>query len=492
MSRDRSSNPEPENPGRRQFVQTGVAAAVAAAVTPASLAQTVSAPEKRPNLVFLYTEGHRADCLSLVGHPLLKTPNMDRIGSEGIRFPNAFCTNALCAPARASAMTGLWSRTTGALDNKGAHIPLPSDIPVFTDYLRDAGYETCIVGKVHIRNGLRERYWDYYLGVNAPATNYYKPKMAEGKNGKIGPDQVWNEGYCDDFVTDRVLEWLKQPREKPFALLLWYQTPHAPFFRARRHLDLYNGVKIPKPATFDDDAKGYPGKPKPFRVADNKIGTVDTGDAARSLEEIAKDYYAGLVAIDENVGRIFKHLEDHKIMDETAIVQSADHGYFLGEWRLFDKRLMHEPSIRVPMMIRYPKRIKAGLVKQQMVLDVDLAPTMLDLVGLPVPKHMQGKSMLKLVEEANPDWRTQWLYDYYEFPGNENVAPHRGVRTETHKFIHWYTQSPEEFEMYDLANDPGENHNLYGNPAFAALQSDLRKRLDKLLEEIPERKEGVA
>ena len=479
---------------RRQFLQASVAAAAGTAIPASASAQTAAdAPAGRqPNLVFLYTEGQRWDCLSLAGHPLLKTPNMDRIGREGARFENAFCTNALCAPARASAMTGMWSRSTGALDNKGAHVPLAKDIHVFTDYLREAGYETCIVGKVHIRNGLKERYWDYYLGVNAPSTNYYKPKMAEGRKGVIGEPQVWDEGYCDDFVTDRVLDWLKQPREKPFALLLWYQTPHAPFFRPRRHLDLFKGVDIPKPATFDDDLKGYPGKPTPFRKADNKIGTIDTGDAVRSLEELCKDYYAGLMAIDENVGRIFEHLDTHKIMDDTAIIQSSDHGYFLGEWRLFDKRLMHEPSIHVPMMIRYPKRIKAGSVHKEMVLDVDIAPTVHDLLGLPIPKQYQGRSMLDVIHHKGAPWREEWLYDYYEYPGNENVAPHRGIRTSTHKLIHWYTQSPEEFELYDLGNDPTETRNLYGHPDQATLQTDLKRRLAKLLQSLPERKEQVA
>ncbi|SDE93081.1 sulfatase [Terriglobus roseus] len=479
---------------RRQFVQGGAAAALGAAVAP-NLARALPIEEeapakdgKKPNLIFLYTEGQRWDCLSSAGHPLLKTPNMDRIAHEGVKFENAFCTNALCAPARASAMTGMWSRSTGALDNKTVNTPLPSDIPVFTDYLLEAGYETCVVGKVHMRNGMKEKHWDYYLGVNAPATNYYKPKMAEGKNGKIGPVQVWNEGYCDDFVTDRVLDWLKQPREKPFALLLWYMTPHAPYFRARRHLDLYNGVKIPKPASFDDDLKGYPGKPTPFKTADNKIGTTDTGDAVRSIEELCKDYYSGLVAIDENVGRIFKHLDDTKAMDDTAVIHSSDHGYLLGEWRLFDKRLMHEPSIRVPMAIRYPNRVKAGAVKKEMVLDVDIAPTVMDLVGLPIPKQFQGRSMLDVVDNKGPAWRKEWLYDYYEFPGAENVAPHRGVRTDTHKFIQWYTQSPQEFELYDLKNDPNEAHNLYGDPKYAAIQKDLEARLAKLLTEIPERK----
>ena len=477
---------------RRQFLQAGVAAAAGTAFPAAAAAAAAPPPPgKQPNLVFLYTEGQRWDCLSISGHPLLKTPNMDRIGREGARFQNAFCTNALCAPARAAAMTGMWSRSTGALDNKGAHIPLPTDIHVFTDSLRDAGYETCIVGKVHIRNGLKERFWDYYLGVNAPVTNYYKPVMAEGKNGTIGEPQVWDEGYCDDFVTDRVLDWLEKPRDKPFALLLWYQTPHAPFFRPRRHLDLFNGVDIPKPATFDDDLKGYPGKPKPFRIADNKIGTMDTSDAVRSLEELCKDYYAGLMAIDENVGRVFKHLDDHKIMDDTAIIHSSDHGYLLGEWRLFDKRLMHEPSIRVPMMIRYPRRLQAGTVHQDMVLDVDIAPTVHDLLGLPIPKQYQGRSMLDAINRKGAPWRQDWLYDYYEYPGAENVAPHRGVRTATHKLIHWYTQTPEEFELYDLAADPLEMHNLYGDPQHAAVQAELKRRIQTLLHSLPERKEQL-
>lgn len=469
---------------RRQFLQGSAACALGAAISP-QVAEALPKEGSRPNLVFLFTEGQRWDCLSSAGHPILKTPNMDRIAHEGVSFKNAFCTNALCAPARASALTGMWSRTSGALDNHTVHSPFPPNISIFTDQLREAGYETAIVGKVHVRNGLRERYWDYYLGVNAAMTNYYKPMLAEGRNGKIGPLKRWNKGYCDDFVTDQALEWLKQPRKKPFALLLWYQTPHAPYFRPRRHLDLYNGIPIPKPATFDDDLKGYPGKPTPFRVADNKIGTTDTGDAVRTVEELCKDYYAGLVAIDENVGRVFDLLEKEKLMDDTAVIHGSDHGYLLGEWRLFDKRLMHEPSIRVPMSIRYPKRIKAGLVRQEMVLDVDIAPTVMDLVGLPIPKQYQGRSVLDLLDGKGPSWRKDWLYDYYEFPGDENVAPHRGVRTETHKFIHWYTQSPNEFELYDLVSDPGETQNLYGLPEHSSIQESLRKRLAELLIEIP-------
>jgi arylsulfatase A-like enzyme len=475
---------------RREFVQKGLAATGAAVLgaRPAE-AGVQGVGGKRPNLIFIYNEGQRADALSMAGHPILKTPNQDRIGREGLYFNNAFCTNALCAPARAAAMTGMWSRSTGALDNQLLNTPLPKDIPVFTDQLREVGYKTAILGKVHTRNALKERYWDYYFGFNAPNTNFYNPRYAEGRDGKIGPEKVYKNQYADDLLTDKALGWLEQEKDsdKPFCLMLWFQTPHAPYFRARRHLDLYNGLAIPKPETFDDDLKGYPGKPTPFVDADNKIGTTATGDAVRSLEELCKDYYAGSVAIDENIGRVMAFLERTGKMDDTAIVVTSDHGYFLGEWRLFDKRLMHEPSIRVPMMIRYPKRIKAGTVKDEMVLDVDIAPTLLDLAGLPAAKTMQGRSMLEIGSKDAAPWRREWLYDYYEYPGNENVMPHRGVRTQTHKLIEWYTTEKREWEMYDLVKDPKEIHNLYGRPEHAALEADLKTRLERLLKATPVR-----
>lgn len=195
-------------PSRREFLQGGLAAtgvAVAASLLPAK----AQPEEKRPNLLFIFGEGQRADALSLAGNSILKTPNMDRIGKEGVWFKNAFCTNALCAPARATALTGMYSHMTGAIDNThfDVNTPLPADIPLFTDLLHEAGYEVAIVGKVHVKNGVKERYWDYYFGFNSPATDYFKPTFAEGRNGKIGPDTAYDE-YADDLVTDRALAWL--------------------------------------------------------------------------------------------------------------------------------------------------------------------------------------------------------------------------------------------------------------------------------------------
>lgn len=474
---------------RREFMQGGLAVAgTLLASQIGGVAASAEAAHKRPNLVFFFGEGQRASALSIAGHSILKTPNQDRIAREGIRFQNAFCTNALCAPARATTLTGLYSRSTGALSNEHLNVPLPADIPLFTDLLREAGYEVAILGKIHIRNGVEERYWDYYFGHNSPSNDYVNPVFKEGRKGKVDPQKQYSNVYPDDLTVDRALAWLEEDRgDKPFCLLLWFVAPHETFFRPRRLLDLYNdGTIIPKPDTFDADLKGYPGKPKSFIEAENKIGTTSRHPTANSLEGLAKNYYAGLVAVDENIGRVLSYLEKKNILDDTAIVTGSDHGYFLGEWRSFDKRFMHEPSIRVPLAIRYPSRIPAGTLRDEMVLDTDLAPTFLDLAGVPIPPHLQGKSVLPLAKSPDPSFRKEWYYEYYEWPNPEHVRPHRGIRTKRYKLIHYVDQN--EFELYDLASDPDEKQNLYGTPEHQGLQQDLLNRLEKLRAAIPERK----
>lgn len=476
-----SNNSSEQGQTRRDFLQTGTAAIGASAVESRGRAQNPPGRRKRPNIVFFFGEGQRGDSLSLAGNPILKTPNHDRIGREGVYFPNSFVMNALCAPARAATLTGMYSHSTGALGNDTTH-PLPASTPMFTELLHEAGYEIAMCGKAHLGNGAKDRYWDYYFAYNAPGTDYYHPVVWEGRNGKItGPHT--HAGYADDVVTDCALDWLKQPREKPFCLLLWWTAPHAPFYRARRHLDLYNGIPIPKPATFDDDLKGYPGKPLAFREANNKIGTtILGGDDPRSLEELVKDYYAGLVDIDENVGRVLDWLTETGQLDDTVVLHSSDHGFFLGEWRMYDKRFMHEPSIRVPTMIRYPKEFPPGRVVEAMVLNLDIGPTLLELAGIEIPSKMQGRSLVKLAKGEPAQWRKDWLYEYYEYPESQRVRPHRGVRTDRYKLIHYYRE-PEEWELYDLETDPDERNNLYGRPEHAGLAEQLKRRIAELRRE---------
>lgn len=475
---------------RRTFLKIGAGAVAGLMARPEARAAAPGGPQttanRRPNILLLIGEGLRSDELSFAGNPIIHTPNLDRLGYEGINFKNTFVINALCSPSRATILTGLYSHTTGCLDNRNRLIP--RQFPIFTDLLHEAGYETGCFGKAHIREALTDRYWDYYFGFDGASTNYYHPRIAEGTGGHVGELQVYH-GYVDDLVTEKAVSWLSQGREKPFCCVFMFQAPHAPFYRSRRNLDLYNGVPIPKPATFDDDLKGYPGKPRAFADADNKIGTTILGaDDPRSLEEMVKDHYAGVVNNDQNFHSLLEALEKTGKLDDTVIILTSDHGFFLGEWRFYDKRFMHEPSIRVPLLIRYPKLIQAGTVVEKMALDLDLAPTILELAGVEVPKEMQGKSLVPFLKGSEPpSWRTDWLYEYYEYPGNQQVKPNRGVRTDRYKLIHYY-EPPQEFELYDLQNDPGELYNLYGDPRYADLFHHLMDRLHQLRVETGDRK----
>lgn len=473
----------PANPSRRDFLHASAAAVAGCMTARESPAGAMQPPALRgqPNILLLVGEGLRADELSFTGNPIIHTPNLDRIGYEGINFKNTFVTNALCSPSRANILTGLHSHATGCLDNRNRVIP--SSIPIFSDLLHQAGYDVSCFGKAHMGNALTDHYWDYYFAFNGASTNYYHPRIAEGRGGHVGEPQTYH-GYVDDLLTEKAVEWISEERTKPFFCLFMFQAPHAPFYRSRRNLDLYNGVAIPKPVTFDDDLKGYPGKPRAFAEADNKIGTTMLGDDdPRTLEETVKDHYAGVVNNDQNFQSLLGAIDKAGKLDDTVIILTSDHGFFLGEWRLYDKRLMHEPSIRVPLLIRYPKLIQAGSSVEKMALSLDLAPTILDLAGVPIPQPMHGKSLVPFLSGTEPPfWRKDWLYEYYEYPGNQQIKPHRGVRTERYKLIHYYS-APEEFELYDLQNDPGEIYNLYGDPRHAELFKQLIDRLQALREE---------
>jgi arylsulfatase A-like enzyme len=468
---------------RREFLKAGAGAlgALRIAGNSSGVASGKPAPSaRRPNFVFFLGEGVRADEFHSTGNRIISTPHLDRIVREGITFRNAFVTYALCLPSRASIMTGLYPHATGAIDNRSRIIP--DDVPTIADMLRDAGYEIAFFGKAHIEN-LYKREWDMYFGIQAAGANYYHPVITESSHGVVQPAKQYH-GYVDDILTNRALEWLGQKHDRPYCLFFWFVAPHAPFYRPRHLLDLYNGVRIPKPATFDDDLKGYPGKPLAFKNADNKIGTTVLGDDdPRSLEELVKDHYAGVLSNDENAGKIMDAIEKAGTLDDTAIILSSDHGFFLGEWRFYDKRFMHEPSIRVPLSIRYPRLLQTGVARDEMALNIDLPPTILELAGIKPPEWFQGRSLVPFMKGAAPsDWRKDWLYEYFEYPGAEQVKPHRGVRTERYKLIHYFL-APQEFELYDLHEDPGELHNLYGDPRYAKLTKDLMDRIEQLRKE---------
>ena len=461
-----------------KYLAGATAASACGLGTLESFAQQLSGQGKQPNIVCIVGEGLRWDELSSTGNKLIQTPSLDRIGQEGCTFRNAFVVNALCLPSRATMLTGMYSHTTGAVSNVEGEIP-----PRFTlvsDLLQKAGYETAFLGKSHIQGALMEHNWDYYFGFVGQA-DYYRPRITEGVRGKYGPAKLYEGEYVDTLLTRKAVEWLQQERSKPFCMFLWFYAPHAPFYRPKDMVNDLNGVPIPKPASFDEDLKGYPGKPRAVADADNKIGYSEVfNDDPRSLEELVKNHYVGVQDNDRNVGAVWQELERKHIVNETAFLLSSDHGFFLGEHHLYDKRLMYEPSIRIPMMVRCPGRVKAGTKSDEMVLNLDVAPTLLDIAGLPVPGGMQGKSMMPLAEgKANISWRKDWLYEYYEYPGFENVRPCRGVRTDRYKLIHFFIE-PQEFELYDLQADPDEMNNLFGQPGYEELTAHLKGRLAAL------------
>jgi arylsulfatase A-like enzyme len=480
---------------RRAFLKAGVGAL--GAITLSQVAsENVEADAghspRRPNFVFFLGEGVRWDEYSCMGNPIIQTPNMDRIAREGMTFRNSFTVHALCAPSRAITLTGLYSHVTGIVDN--AHTTgelgprgqvIPENIPLISDLLRKAGYEVGMFGRANVN--VEDRYWDYYFGFRGWIGNYNKPILRECVAGQWSAPRQY-EGYVDDLVTTRAVEWIEKKREKPYCAFVWFNAPHAPFYRPRRLLDLYNGVKIPTPATFNDDLKNppYPGKPRDSAIAmaNNKIGTTEIGnDDPRTLEELVKDHYAGVVDNDYNVGRVMDVLEKTGTLDDTAIILSSDHGFFLGEWRMYDKRFMYEPSIRVALMVRYPRLVKAGSVCDLMVLNLDTMPTMMELAGVKIPENAQGTSLLPLLQGKSPtDWRKDWYYEYFEYPWDEHVRPHRGVRTERYKLMHFYAMPqypklPDQFELYDLKEDPKELNNLYGKPGYEALAEQLKRRI---------------
>lgn len=428
----------------------------------------------RPNMILFLTDDQRADALGCAGNTVIKTPHIDRLASEGLRFRNMFTTNALCSPSRATILTGLYSHSHGVMDNGENRKFKPGQVLV-SDLLRGAGYEVAFCGKSHIEGALRDHKWDYYFGYHGQGT-YHNPKIAEGVDGKNEP----RTGYIDDIVTDKAIDWLKtRSTNKPFCLFVWFKAPHRSWIRPRRHMDLYSGVTIPKPATFDDDLRGYPGKPEAFLHADNKIGDFDD---VRTLEGFLKDYYAVITAVDDNVGRVTETLRELGTLDDTAVLFSSDNGFFAGEWRMFDKRFMHEPSIRVPLVVRYPKMIRAGTTCDRMVLNLDLGETLLDLAGVPVPDWMQGRSLTPLFKDQTAEWRKDWLYEYFEYPLSHRVRKQRGIRSERYKYIHYF-EEPQDYELYDLQADPQELKNLYGKPAYAELTRQLRARMEELRRE---------
>ncbi|MBK7598716.1 MAG: sulfatase [Acidobacteria bacterium] len=446
---------------------------------------------ERPNIIFIMSDDHASHAISAYGSRLIKTPNIDRLANEGMKLENCFVTNSICTPSRAVILTGKYSHING--------VPVFNHIdntqPMLSKYLQQAGYYTGVVGKWHLGGNNPARpddgkpagfdYWNILPGQGA----YFDPVMIE--NGK----RKTIEGYTTDIITDLAMDFIKnRPQDKPFFLMYHHKAPHRNWQPDEKHRKQYENVTLPEPATFNDDYSGKSDAPRQATMRiDRDLTDKDlklpppAGLTAQELKKwkyqrYMRDYLACVASVDDNVGRLLDWLDKNNLSKNTIIIYTSDQGFFLGDHNFFDKRFMYEESLRMPFMIRWPQRIKAGSVSRSMILNVDFAPMMLDAAGLKVPQDMQGRSFLPILEGRRPaNWRTSMYYRYYH-PGDHNVAAHYGVRTERYKLI--YFNKLDQWELYDLKKDPQEMHNVYSDPGYKRILLDLKKELQRLKKEV--------
>jgi len=493
---------------RREFLKSlGIAAGSVAATCslPGSNAIGQAGKGKRPNIIYIMTDDHASHALSCYGSKINKTPNLDRIANEGMRFDNSFCTNSICAPCRAVVLTGKYSHINGVTDNRKK---FDGSQQTFPKLLQEAGYKTAMIGKWHLKTDPTGfDYWNVLPGQGA----YYNPAMIE-----MGQRKKYT-GYVTDIITDHALKWLKslEPGEQ-FCLMYHHKAPHRRWEPGPEHLTMYDDVKIPEPDNLFDDYsnRGRAAKEQDMTIAETMTArdlkltppnnlTEDQlkrwnaaygpkNEAFRKADlkgkelvrwkyqRYIKDYLRCIASVDDNVGRLLDYLDESGLAENTVVVYTSDQGFYLGEHGWFDKRFMYEESLRMPLMVRCPKHIKPGSVNDDIVLNLDFAPTFLNIAGTPVPADMQGESLVPILLGNTPDdWRTSMYYHYYEYPAVHSVKRHYGVRTNRYKLIHFY-HDIDEWELYDLEKDPSEMKNVYGDPAYADIVKELKAELKRL------------
>jgi arylsulfatase A-like enzyme len=489
--------------------------------------------ETKPNILFIMSDDHAEQAISCYGSKLIETPNIDRLAHEGIRFNNSFVTNSICAPSRAVLLTGKYSHLNGLRDNRDE---FDGSQMTFPKLLQEAGYKTTIIGKWHLKTtptGFDD--WRILIGQGG----YYNPRFND--NGDIKQ----YTGYTTDLITSMAIESLeKLDRGQPFCMLVHHKAPHRNWMPDTKYLDAFKDQDLPIPETFYDDysTRSAAAKEADMRIDDmylsldmklypgyysRETGTggnanadpentekawqnlyesltedqrkawdshyipinVDFKEKKLSGKELLewkyqryiKDYLRCILSVDESIGRLLDYLDEAGIAENTIVVYTSDQGFYLGEHGWYDKRFMYEESLSMPLLIRYPKEVKGGQVSDEIVLNLDFAPTFLDYAGVPVPEEMQGKSLSTLNRGVKPsDWRTSMYYHYYEYPhGWHNVKRHYGIRTERYKLLHFYNDI-DEWELFDLYNDPDELNNLYGKEEYVLIANELKEQLEEL------------
>jgi arylsulfatase A-like enzyme len=449
----------------------------------ATFTPALPAAEKQPNILYIMADDHAAHALSAYGSKINKTPNLDRIATGGMRFDLCLVTNSICTPSRAAILTGKYAHINGVpVFNR-----FDGSQPTLAKYLQAAGYHTGMIGKWHL--GSEPAGFDYWNVLPGQGV-YHNPVLFELGQRKQYP------GYVTDVITDLSLAFLdKRPKDKPFFLMCHHKAPHRPWEPDDKHAKQWENVQVPEPETFNDD---YATRSDAAREATMRIDrdlkpsdVKKTPPPGLSAEELKKwnyqrflrDYLACIASIDDNVGRMLDYLDKNGLAENTIVIYTSDQGFFLGDHNWFDKRFMYEESLRMPFLVRWPGKVKAGSASDGMILNVDFAPTLLDAAGLPVPADMQGRSFLPLLRGETPgDWRTSMYYRYYHYPQDHRVQPHYGVRTAKHKLI--YFNKIDQWELFDLTKDPHELKNVYADPAYAETMKTLKEEMYRLKKEL--------
>ena len=479
--------------GKRSGLVIAAAAFVLLGGLPAAAAQGQQ-ERRRPNVLVILTDDQRWDAIGCSGNPHLKgrTPNIDRLAAEGVYFRNAFCTTSLCSPSRASILSGLYAHEHGVVNNFTEY---PRDLPSFPRQLQSAGYATAYVGKWHMgeENDERRPGFDYFVTHRGQGKYFDTEFNVDGKRQVV-------PGYYTHVVTDMAIDWLtkRRPQDKPFLLMLGHKAPHSFYTPEPKYAHAFDHVKVEYPAT----AFKLEGKPAWIKQRLNtwhgiygplfdfrkKFPDASPG-AVKDFEAMTRAYWGTVLSVDDSVGRLYEALRQAGQLDDTLVIFMADNGLLNGEHGMVDKRTMHEPSIRIPLVVRYPGLVPPASprVVEQMVLTEDIAPSVLDVCGAEPLKNVHGRSWKRLARGDAKGWRTSWHYAYdYEkqFPYTPNV---RGVRTDDWKYVHYPhgDGSPDRHkaELYHLKGDPGETTNLIDDPAHAGKVKELQAELKRLMQE---------
>ncbi len=488
----------------------------------AGVSLTQAAQPRRPNIVFIFSDDHAFQAISAYGSKINRTPQIDRLAREGMRFDNCCVTNSICGPSRAVILTGKYSHLNGFIDNSG--IRFDGAQQTVAKLMQAGGYQTAMIGKWHlVSDPTGFDYWHILPGQGA----YYNPPMID--NGK----RITHTGYTTDIIGDLTLEWLEKRRDpnKPFLLMCQHKAPHREWEPGPAHLQDFKDVKIPEPATLFDnyEGRGSAAKRQDMTIAktmtprDLKLVTPGkltpeqqrAWDAAYAAENEAfqkanlsgdelvrwkyqryiKDYLRCVASVDDNVGRVLDYLDRTGLAENTIVVYSSDQGFYLGEHGWFDKRWIYEESVRTPLLVRWPGVTKPGSVSRDLVLNLDFPETFLEAAGLPIPGDMQGKSLKPILAGQTPaDWRQHFYYHYYEFPGPHSVRRHYGVRSNRYTLVYYYTL--DEWELFDRQTDPQQMKSVYSDVSYADVVTELKRELARLRSElkVPEdtRAEGPA